>query len=562
MRDCCTSATSDKALLSPNKRVNYTFGMVLGVDDFRQEQEHFEWKHRISNLLLHGSGTVCGLGVTTQAAGSDVEIRVAPGYAVSPHGRWVWVERALCARLGEWVAKNSTGQSPPPGAGPQTVYVRLCYAECPTDIVPIAGAPCADEADTRAASRVLETARAEFSWERPDPHAEWHYREFGELLGRVEITEELLSPDDAERFLEAVRDFGRVLGGETSPPASPPQGSHHGSVEHHGHEHEHAHGSPPLSPDTGRFMLSEATACDTIREALAIWATEVCPHFNCQLLKCEEDDDCLLLACVHFDLDDAGALDVDTIRVENCERPIIVSDRLKQELFCISGRRGETGATGPAGPTGATGATGETGATGTTGRPGDTGPRGATGSTGTRGATGPTGPTGATGPAGSSGSGSIGPTGPTGPTGATGPAGAVGSGSVGPTGPTGPAGATGTRGATGPTGATGPIGPPGPVNFKFDDIVVPGPFNAPLQTRVSPSIPHGLTPTTMFSAVVISPMPAASSDSTGGAGLNFAVTIYVDEKDPLAIRIAVTLLTPTQRGTIDSVRVRWFGIVP
>ncbi|MDT7807863.1 MAG: hypothetical protein QOJ70_1676, partial [Acidobacteriota bacterium] len=121
MQDCCTSATSDKALLSPNKRVNYTFGMVLGVDDFRQEQEHFEWKHRISNLLLHGSGTVCGLSVTTEAVGADVEVRIAPGYAVSPHGRWMWLERALCARLGEWVAKNSTQQSPPPAPGPHTV---------------------------------------------------------------------------------------------------------------------------------------------------------------------------------------------------------------------------------------------------------------------------------------------------------------------------------------------------------------------------------------------------------------------------------------------------------
>ena len=113
-------------------------GAAPDVDDFRQEQEHFEWKHRLSNLLLHGSGTVCGLGVTTQdAAGSgDVDVRVAPGYAVSPHGRWVWVERALCARLGEWVGKNSAQQSPPPGAGPHTVYVRLCYAECPTDVVP------------------------------------------------------------------------------------------------------------------------------------------------------------------------------------------------------------------------------------------------------------------------------------------------------------------------------------------------------------------------------------------------------------------------------------------
>ncbi|MET0621751.1 MAG: hypothetical protein ABW250_02115, partial [Pyrinomonadaceae bacterium] len=307
MQDCCTSATSDKALLSPNKRVNYTFGMVLGVDDFRQEQEHFEWKHRLSNLLLHGSGTVCGLGVTTQDAGADVDVRVAPGYAVSPHGRWVWVERALCARLGEWVAKNSAQQSPPqsspPGAGPQTVYVRLCYAECPTDVVPIAGAPCADAEDTRAASRVLETARAEFSWEPPDTHAEWHYREFGELLGRVEVTGEFLSPDDSERFLEAVRSFGRALG-DTSPPTSPPlEGAHHGPAEHHGHEHDHGQSSPPVSPDNGRFQLNEATACDTVREALAIWATEVCPHVNGHLLKCSEDDDCLLLACVHFDLD-------------------------------------------------------------------------------------------------------------------------------------------------------------------------------------------------------------------------------------------------------------------
>ncbi|HEX7955782.1 MAG TPA: hypothetical protein VF508_02510, partial [Pyrinomonadaceae bacterium] len=217
MQDCCTSATSDKALLSPNKRVNYAFGMVLGVDDFRQEQEHFEWKHRLSNLLLHGTGTVCGLKVRALPDGPDVKVLVEPGYAISPHGRWIWVERALCAHLGEWVIKNSASQSPPPGPGPHTVYVRLCYAECPTDVVPIAGAPCADEADTRAASRVLETARAEFSWEPPDRHFEWHHREFGDLLCRVEVVEEQLSPDDSERFLDAVREFGQVLGGQTSP---------------------------------------------------------------------------------------------------------------------------------------------------------------------------------------------------------------------------------------------------------------------------------------------------------------------------------------------------------
>jgi hypothetical protein len=387
MQDCCTSAASEKALLSPNKRVNYTFGMVLGVDDFRQEQEHFEWKHRLSNLLLHGSGTVCGLKVTTEVAGADVEVRVAPGYAVSPHGRWVWVERPLCARLGEWVVKTSQQQSPPPSPGQHTAYVKLCYAECPTDIVPIAGAPCATEEDTRAASRVLETARAEFSWEPPDRHAEWHHREFGELLHRIEFVEEALSPDDAERFLEAVRDFARVT--DTSPPTSPPRDCH--DPEHHPQDFS----SPPVSPDTGRFYLSEATACDTIREALTIWVTEVCPHMGRHLAECQKDDDCILLACVHFELDGAGLLVAGSVRAEDCERPVLVSDRLKQELFCLSGRRGATGAMGPTGPTGRTGVTGPTGRTGPTGSTGVTGPTGPTGRTG---ATGVTGVTGATGP--------------------------------------------------------------------------------------------------------------------------------------------------------------------
>ena len=50
MRDCM-GTTTDIAPLDPNKRVNYTFGMVLGVKDFRQEQEHFEWKHRSEHCV-------------------------------------------------------------------------------------------------------------------------------------------------------------------------------------------------------------------------------------------------------------------------------------------------------------------------------------------------------------------------------------------------------------------------------------------------------------------------------------------------------------------------------
>ena len=81
----------EQTLPEPNRRVNYTLGMVLDQDDFQQEQGHFEWKHRLSNLLLHGSGTVCGLKVSVKPLVGDVEIQISPGYAISPQGDWIWV---------------------------------------------------------------------------------------------------------------------------------------------------------------------------------------------------------------------------------------------------------------------------------------------------------------------------------------------------------------------------------------------------------------------------------------------------------------------------------------
>lgn len=328
MRDCITVST-DNAPLKPNKRVNYPFGMVLGAGDFRQEQQHHEWKNSLSNLLLHGTGTVCGLRVSTRSVAGDVEIRVAPGYAVSPHGNWIWVERELCARLGEWIARNALRFSPPM-SGPQQLYVNLCYDECATDLVPIAGQPCADDEDSSAPSRILETARVEFSWTQPSPAVEQQFRAFGEIMMRVEIADGILSPDDSQHLIDLVRGLAAI----TSPP-------------------------PPHSPPTGTIHLSGPTACETIREALAVWTTEVCPT----LRPSDDSEDCVLLACIQLDLDGSGALINTSVEVDNCERPVLVPDRLKQELFCInSGKQGPIGPEGPRGPEGQRGADGSPGA--------------------------------------------------------------------------------------------------------------------------------------------------------------------------------------------------------
>jgi hypothetical protein len=316
MSDCAT-VSMDNAPLMPNKRVNYPRGMVLGVDEFLQEAEHFEWKHRLSNQLLHGYGTVCGLKVTATPMGADdVEIRIARGAAISPTGRWIWVERDQCARLKEWLARHGDELGGPLRPGPHTVYVKLCYTECPTDEVPIAAEPCATEEETRAPSRILETFRAEFAWAPPPQHAEDAYRRFGELLRRLDVTREPPSPDDGERFLELVRGLGTVV----SPPAI---------------------ASPP---EDEILRLWEGPACETIRKAILIWITEVCPQLEAP------GEECILLACVHFTVT-AGALVPATVDVDGRVRPVLASDRLKQEMVCLSAHEGPTGPTGPTGST-------------------------------------------------------------------------------------------------------------------------------------------------------------------------------------------------------------------
>ena len=69
--------------LPVDERLNYVFGQVLGVQDFRQEQVYFLDKNRLHNRSLHGYGTVWGLEVKVDGAGEALDIQVAPGLAVS-----------------------------------------------------------------------------------------------------------------------------------------------------------------------------------------------------------------------------------------------------------------------------------------------------------------------------------------------------------------------------------------------------------------------------------------------------------------------------------------------
>lgn len=73
------------------ERVRYFFGMLVGIDEFIQEQAYFRAKACRHNRLLHGWGVVSGLEVSP--VGLDgTQVSVTPGYAIDPGGNEISVD--------------------------------------------------------------------------------------------------------------------------------------------------------------------------------------------------------------------------------------------------------------------------------------------------------------------------------------------------------------------------------------------------------------------------------------------------------------------------------------
>ena len=74
----CVSLTT--GTLRPDERVNYAYGMVLGLDEFLTEQLYLLSKDWLHERALHGFGTVSGLAVSV----SQVDTRL-PGHGQHRH---------------------------------------------------------------------------------------------------------------------------------------------------------------------------------------------------------------------------------------------------------------------------------------------------------------------------------------------------------------------------------------------------------------------------------------------------------------------------------------------
>src|SRR5436305_673018 len=86
--------------LDPLKRMNYTFGMVLGVDEFNQEQTYLRAKSASQYRLAHGYGTLFGLPISIDTS-PVLQVRIGNGVAVNPRGQEIHVCREMCARIND-----------------------------------------------------------------------------------------------------------------------------------------------------------------------------------------------------------------------------------------------------------------------------------------------------------------------------------------------------------------------------------------------------------------------------------------------------------------------------
>jgi hypothetical protein len=341
------------APLDPAKHVNYTLGMVLGVDDFDQEFAYLSGRDRWLARELSGYGTIWGLRVGIEPAGErGPRVNVAPGVALTPCGQLVCVTPAQCAYLNDWLAGHEEEArallaSPPKSELP--LHVVLCYRECPTDDVPIPGEPCRTEDTLQAPSRVKDDFRLELRAHAPRQPEEDAVRDFVAWLRRIPIVQNPSSPP--VDLLAAIRAAAEAAVHDLeSPPASPPEWEARGPLDF-------LRGDPPPG-----LEIPADQAAEQFRAALLLWATELRPALRHALPGCEKGaggtcgcgcdgstgrpgepcaEDVVLLGTI--DLPVVTTLEgelraADTgWRVDETRRPYVLHTRLLQELLLGGG---------------------------------------------------------------------------------------------------------------------------------------------------------------------------------------------------------------------------------
>lgn len=299
----CTSPTI--AALSPDLRVNYTFGMVLGLDEFVQEQFHQQEKDALHRRLLHGYGTSYGLAVTSNPTADDRDfvVTVSPGAGVDQWGREFVVREPQTARIGPWLA-DQIRQNPDlidlfnDSSGTVPVYVVASYASCLDNVVSLPGQACGQPA--QAPSRTRDSWKIELRV-TPPPTPRWDLdRRMADLLNSV-----VLEPTNS--FQVGHFELAAAVRALKSSPDEP----------------------IPI------VRVGQPDYREAFDNALSIWNTEIRPQLAPDLLTPDPaSDPAIPLAIVGIQADRSFDVDNPVVRsalVEDVSRPVLVSSQLAQE---------------------------------------------------------------------------------------------------------------------------------------------------------------------------------------------------------------------------------------
>ncbi|WP_051378012.1 hypothetical protein [Derxia gummosa] len=308
---CCSGynfAPAPDAALDPNQRVNFSFGMVLGVDDFRQEHTYLATRDERALRELIGYGAITGLAVGTNVVGTQVEVQVAPGLALLPDGKLVGVAAAQCARLDEWLA--GPGKSGADGkTGAASVYVVLRHVEITGTPVPIPGEPCRAEDSLIADSRIADGFTLDFSWTPPSQAEDAALRTFAAWLRRVEVRDAPAPEPSVADFQaavetqvkQAIANAARWFDG--SDPSRPPQAATPLP------DPDPAPGG--ASPEGPTLVIPRARYAEFINAAFDVWVrrlrADAMAHFGPVPAAEATAEAGLLLAAIDITLD-AGSL--------------------------------------------------------------------------------------------------------------------------------------------------------------------------------------------------------------------------------------------------------------
>jgi hypothetical protein len=332
-----------------SKHVNYTLGMLLGVDDFHQEFAYLAGRDRRLARQTVGYGTLVGLRVAldTDDTVKGPRIRVDPGTALTPRGHLVCVKPTQCAYFDDWLAAKrfDLTKANVVVPGPITVHIVAGYRDCATDFVLLPGSPCRDEEEMKIASRVADNFVLEIRHKAP-----WQYEEDA-IVDYIAWLRQIAvgggSPTALADFEKAIVNAAHVV---ASPPEVPQQAGWN-----------KLRFDPPFLP----LVIDSHRVSDYLRVAFRVWATELRPRVHplcCGGSGCcggntapdLEPEDLLLLASINLPVrvDANGQWRVDQTNLaqlvlDQTRRPMLVHTRFLQELAADGLQSGSAALTSP-----------------------------------------------------------------------------------------------------------------------------------------------------------------------------------------------------------------------